>query len=56
MLRLFKMVATRKDCFRLQQKSAINFFMTKKCKQCEFYRWMCNVYREECSRRKDIYE
>ena len=44
-LRLFKMAIIKK-CSRLEQRSVIKFLVAEKCKQCEVYRRMCNVYGE----------
>ena len=45
-LRQFKMVANQTDCFRLEQRSAITFFVAEKYKLCKIYRRMCNRYGE----------
>ena len=45
-LRLFKMAANH--CCRLEQRSVIKFLVTEKCKQCEIYKRMCDVYGKAC--------
>ena len=37
-LRLFKMVANSKKCFRLEQKSFMKLLLAEKCKPCDIYR------------------
>ena len=51
-LRLFKIVINQIECSRLEQRSVIKFFLTKKCKLCVIYRKMCDVYREACFSQK----
>ena len=45
-LRLFKMVANQKQCFRLEQRSLIRFLIATKSKPCDIYRRMYVVYGE----------
>ena len=47
LLRQFKMVAYKTMCTRLEQRSVINLLLAEKCKTCEIYWRICNVYREE---------
>ena len=40
------MVANQTESARLEQRSVIKFLLAEKCKQCEIYKTMCDVYRE----------
>ena len=51
-LRLFKMVKNQAEWSRLEQTSMINFFLVEKCKPCEIYWRMFNVYGEACFNQK----
>ena len=46
LLRLFRMVANTTVYTRLEQRSLIRFLVAEKCKPCEIYRRMYNVYRK----------
>ena len=45
------MVANQTDCSRLEQRSIIKFLMAK-CKPCEIYQRICDVYGEVHSNQK----
>ena len=45
-LKRFKVEANQPECSRLEQRSIINVLVAEKCKPCEIYRRMCNVYGE----------
>ena len=48
-LRLFKIAAANQtECSRLEQRSVIKFVVAEKCKPCEMYRRMCDIYGETC--------
>ena len=42
------MVMNQTECSSLEQRSVIKFLLTEKCKSCEIYRKMCDVYGEVC--------
>ena len=42
------MSANRTECSRLEQRSVIHFLMVEKCKLCDVYRRMCDMFEEEC--------
>ena len=42
--------------FRFEQRSVTKFLVAEKCKQCEIYRRMCDVYEDACLNQKDIYK
>ena len=42
------MLANQTKCFRLKQRSVIKFLVAEKCKPCEVYRIVCDVYGEVC--------
>ena len=44
----FKMVTNQTESSGLEQKSVIKFLEDDKCKPCEIYRRICNVFREAC--------
>ena len=50
--RLFRMAANQTECFKLEQRSVIKSLVAEKCKPCEIYRRICNVYREASSYQK----
>ena len=47
-LRLFKMITNQTECSRLEQRSVIKCSVAEKCKPCEIYKRMCDVYGEVC--------
>ena len=47
-MRIFKIVGTQKEFFRLQKCSVIKFWVAEKFKLCEFFRKMINVYEDAC--------
>ena len=51
-LRLFKMATNKNEYSRLEQRSVIKFLMADKCKPCEIYWRICNVYEEACFNKK----
>ena len=40
---------------RLEQRSVIKFMLAEKCKPCDIYKWMSNVFQEARSRKKNIF-
>ena len=50
------MAATQTECFRLGQKSVIKFFVAEKCKPCEIYERMYDVYGDSCFSKKKYLE
>ena len=38
------MTANQTECSRFEQRSVIKFLVAEKCKPCEIYRRICNVY------------
>ena len=55
-LRSFKMAANQTQRSRLEQDSVIKLFMAKKCKLCEIYTRLCDVYEETYFSRKNLDE
>ena len=54
---LFKMKANQTKCSRLEQRSIFKFLVAEKCKPCEIYRKMSDVYGEEtCFSKKYLYK
>ena len=55
-VRIFKVVITvvenQIEYFRLEQRRVTKFLLVEKCKPCETYRGMCDVYIEECFSQK----
>ena len=45
-LKLFKMAANQTECSLLEQNYVIKFLVVEKCKPCEIYWRVCNVYGE----------
>ena len=41
---------------KLEQRSVINFLLAEKCKPCEIYRRICNVYGETCFSEKSVHK
>ena len=41
---------------QIEQRSVIKYLLAEKCKQCEIYRRMCNVYREACFSQNFFYK
>ena len=52
LLRWFKMSANQTLCFRIKQRSAIKFWVSEKCKQCELYKRMWDLYGKACFSKK----
>ena len=48
MLMLFKISANQINQFRLVQRSVMKFLVAEKCKLCEIYWTICDVYGEAC--------
>ena len=44
----------KSECSRLEQRSVIKFLVADKCKPCEIYRRMCDVYWEACFSQKSL--
>ena len=55
-LRIFKMAANQTESSRLEQRSVIKFLVAEKCKPCEIYRRMSDVYGEACFSEKNVYK
>ena len=53
-LRLFKTSANQTDLSRFEKMSVINFRVAEKCKPCEIYRMMYDVYRKACFGKKKL--
>ena len=41
---------------QIEQSSVIKYLLAKKCKPCEIYRRMCDVYGEACFSKKNVYK
>ena len=50
------MLTNQTENFSLEQRSVIKCFVVEKCKQCEIYRTVCDVYGEACFSQKNINE
>ena len=50
------MAANQIACFWLEQSSVLKFLVVEKCKPCEIYRRICDVYEEASLSLKDVYE
>ena len=50
------MVANQTECARLEQRSVIKFLKTGKCKTCENYKRMYDVYGKACFSQKECLE
>ena len=44
------------ECSGLEQRSLIKFFVDEKCKPCEIYRRMCDMYREAGFSKENVYK
>ena len=44
------------ECTKLEQRSVIKFLLTEKCKPCEIYRTMSDVYGEACFSEENVYK
>ena len=51
-LRLFKMLLNQSECSRFEQRLVIKFLVDEKCKACEIYGRMFDVFREVCLNQK----
>ena len=40
----------------LEQRSIIKFLLAVKCKPCEIYQRICDVYEEACFNQKNVYK
>ena len=49
------MVENQTEGSRLEQSSVIKSLAAEKCKQCEIYRKMCDVYGKACFRQKKMF-
>ena len=47
LLRLFKNMSNQTECSRLEQRSVIKFLVAEKCKPCEIYRRIYDVYTKK---------
>ena len=47
------MEANQIECSRLEQRSVIKFMVMEKCKPCEIYRRMCDVYEKAIFSKKN---
>ena len=50
------MLANQIECTRFEQRSVIKYLVAEKCKLCEIYRRICDVYGEACFSLKDIHK
>ena len=47
---------SKSECSRLEQRLVIKFLMPEKCKLCEIYRRMCDVYGGVCYSKKKMFK
>ena len=50
------MVSNQTECAMFEQRSVIKCLVAGKCKQCEIYRRMYDLYREACFSPKNVYK
>ena len=50
------MAANQKEFSWLEQRSVMKVLLAEKCKPCEIYRKMCDVYKEACFGEKIVFE
>ena len=44
------------ESLRLEQRSVIKFLVAEKCKPCEIYRRLCDVYETASFSQKNVYK
>ena len=50
------LMAGQTEHFKFEERSVIKFLVAEKCKPCEIYRRMCDVFGDACFSKNNVYK